>query len=275
MVRLRSKSCPPRLRLSGAGGDGATRPIRGPLGAPARPVAAGPGSPDPPQASVGSKTRSAVRRSSARNDRGRTQTAEHAGSRPHGHGDTEQTRDTDRHEPRAETQGEQRHTEARRHTEQQTDNTRRQQVDVVIAQGRNMVSDGVRMLTEEKVGRLAHRCPGLERAEVQFSEEHNPRIADRECCEVTIVGHGRIVRARASAPAPLGRRRPGGGEARAPARESQGTAPGGPHRSPPPGAQLRSRPPRAGANRLTTPGRRLPGAAGGPGRQPGAAGGRR
>jgi len=77
-------------------------------------------------------------------------------------------------------------------------------VDVVIAQGRNMVSDSVRMLTEEKVGRLAHRCPGLERAEVQFSEEHNPRISDRECCEVTIVGHGRIVRARASAPAPLG-----------------------------------------------------------------------
>ena len=77
-------------------------------------------------------------------------------------------------------------------------------MDVVIAQGRNMVSDGVRMLTEEKVGRLAHRCPGLERAEVQFFEEHNPRITDRECCEVTIVGHGRIVRARAAATGPRG-----------------------------------------------------------------------
>jgi putative sigma-54 modulation protein len=77
-------------------------------------------------------------------------------------------------------------------------------VDVVIAQGRNIVSDGVRMLAEEKVGRLGHLCPGLERAEVQFSEEHNPRIADRECCEVTIVGHGRILRARACAPLPLG-----------------------------------------------------------------------
>jgi ribosomal subunit interface protein len=76
-------------------------------------------------------------------------------------------------------------------------------VDVVIAQGRRIVSDDIRTLTEEKVGRLGHRCPGMERAEVQFFEEHNPRITDRECCEVTIVGHGRIVRARAAAPVPL------------------------------------------------------------------------
>ncbi len=76
-------------------------------------------------------------------------------------------------------------------------------MDVIIAQGRNIVSDDVRMLTEEKVGRLGHRCPGLERAEVQFSEEHNPRIADRQCCEVIITGHGRVVRARASAPGAL------------------------------------------------------------------------
>ena len=76
-------------------------------------------------------------------------------------------------------------------------------MDVVIAQGRKIVSDEVRALTEEKVGRLGHRCPGLERAEVHFSEEHNPRIADRECCEVIIDGHGRTIRARAAAPAPL------------------------------------------------------------------------
>lgn len=73
-------------------------------------------------------------------------------------------------------------------------------MNVVIAQGRNIVSDSVRMLTEEKVGRLGHRCPGLERAQVQFTEERNPRITDRECCEVTIEGHGRVIRARASAP---------------------------------------------------------------------------
>jgi ribosomal subunit interface protein len=76
-------------------------------------------------------------------------------------------------------------------------------VDVVIAYGRRIVSDEVRSLTEEKVGRLGHLCPGLERAEVHFSEERNPRIADREWCEVIIVGHGRTIRARAAAPVPL------------------------------------------------------------------------
>jgi putative sigma-54 modulation protein len=76
-------------------------------------------------------------------------------------------------------------------------------VDVVIAHGRRIVSDEVRALTEEKVGRLGHLCPGLERAEVRFSEEHNPRIADHECCEVIILGHGRSIRAHAAAPVPL------------------------------------------------------------------------
>jgi ribosomal subunit interface protein len=76
-------------------------------------------------------------------------------------------------------------------------------VDVIIAYGRRIVSDEVRALTEETVGRLGHLCPGLDRAEVHFSEEHNPRIADPECCEVIIVGHGRSVRARAFAPVPL------------------------------------------------------------------------
>jgi ribosome-associated translation inhibitor RaiA len=57
-------------------------------------------------------------------------------------------------------------------------------VDVVIANGRRIVPDGVRALVEEKVGRLGRYCPGLERAEVRFSEEHNPRIVDRENCEV-------------------------------------------------------------------------------------------
>ena len=76
-------------------------------------------------------------------------------------------------------------------------------MDVVIAYGRRIVSDEVRALTEEKVGRLGRLCPGLERAEVHFSEEHNPRIADRERCEVIIIGHGRTIRARAAAPVPL------------------------------------------------------------------------
>jgi ribosome hibernation promoting factor len=76
-------------------------------------------------------------------------------------------------------------------------------MDVVIAQGRRIVPDDVRNLTEEKVAKLGHRCPGLERAEVRFAEEHNPRIPDRECCEVVITGHGQTIRAHASGPTVL------------------------------------------------------------------------
>ena len=76
-------------------------------------------------------------------------------------------------------------------------------MNVVIANGRRIVPDEVRMLVEEKVGRLLRHCPGLERAEVHFSEEHNPRIPDCECCEVIMSGHGRVIRAHAAAPGPL------------------------------------------------------------------------
>jgi len=76
-------------------------------------------------------------------------------------------------------------------------------MDVVIAYGRRIVSDEVRALTTDKVAHLGRLCPGLERAEVQFFEEHNPRIADKECCEVAIFGHGRVIRARAAGPVPL------------------------------------------------------------------------
>jgi len=76
-------------------------------------------------------------------------------------------------------------------------------VDVVIAHGRRIVSDEVRALVEEKIGRLGRRCPGLDEAHVHFTEEHNPRIPDREQCEVVMSGHGRVIRAHAAAPDPL------------------------------------------------------------------------
>ncbi len=76
-------------------------------------------------------------------------------------------------------------------------------MNVVIAQGRSTVSDEVRTLTEEKMARLGRLCPGLDRTEVRFSEEHNPRIADRECCEVVISGRRHTFVARAAGPSPL------------------------------------------------------------------------
>jgi ribosomal subunit interface protein len=76
-------------------------------------------------------------------------------------------------------------------------------VDVVIAQGRRRISDAVRALTREKIERLGRLWPALDRAEVHFSEERNPRISEREHCEVVMSGHGQTIRARAAARGPL------------------------------------------------------------------------
>jgi ribosome hibernation promoting factor len=70
----------------------------------------------------------------------------------------------------------------------------------ISIQGRNVeVSDLLKATVEEKVTRLGRYLDSMERAEVRFLEERNPRIADKEVCEVTVVGHGHIVRARAAA----------------------------------------------------------------------------
>jgi putative sigma-54 modulation protein len=62
------------------------------------------------------------------------------------------------------------------------------------------VSERDRRLIEEKIDRLAKFLPGMDRAEVHFSEERNPRIPEKECCEVTLEGHGHHVRCKTTAP---------------------------------------------------------------------------
>ena len=62
------------------------------------------------------------------------------------------------------------------------------------------VPDDLRAAVEEKLERVARHLRGMEKAEVAFHEERNPRIADKEVCEVTLHGHGHIVRAKAAAP---------------------------------------------------------------------------
>ena len=74
----------------------------------------------------------------------------------------------------------------------------------VTVWGRNVeVPETVRAAAQEKVARLARLHDGWEQAEVHFSEERNPRIPDKEICEVTLRGHGHIVRAKAASPDPL------------------------------------------------------------------------
>lgn len=72
-------------------------------------------------------------------------------------------------------------------------------MDVAVSSGHLDIDEALRVATQEKVGRLARYLDGVERAEVRFTEEHNPRIADKEVCEVTIVAHGHVVRAKAAA----------------------------------------------------------------------------
>jgi ribosomal subunit interface protein len=61
------------------------------------------------------------------------------------------------------------------------------------------VSPALRAAADEKIGRLDRFLDGIERAEVHFSEERNPRIAAKEVCEVTLDGRGYHVRCRAAA----------------------------------------------------------------------------
>ena len=71
----------------------------------------------------------------------------------------------------------------------------------VSIRGRNYdVSDSLRNAAEEKLQRLARHLDGWSDAEVHFSEERNPRIAEKEVCEITLRGHGHVVRAKAASP---------------------------------------------------------------------------
>src|SRR5205814_4288290 len=61
------------------------------------------------------------------------------------------------------------------------------------------LTDALRASVTEKITKATRHLDGLDRAEVRFSEERNPRISEKEVCEVTIFGHGHIVRAKAAA----------------------------------------------------------------------------
>jgi len=73
-------------------------------------------------------------------------------------------------------------------------------VDITVSSRHTEVSDLLRESTVEKIGRLGRFLEGMDRAEVHFSEEHTRRVADKEVCEVTLVGHGHHVRCKVSAP---------------------------------------------------------------------------
>jgi putative sigma-54 modulation protein len=61
------------------------------------------------------------------------------------------------------------------------------------------LSDPDRAAAREKVLRLSRFLDGWDHADVHFSEEKNPRISAKEICEVTLRGHGHVIRAKAAA----------------------------------------------------------------------------
>jgi len=73
-------------------------------------------------------------------------------------------------------------------------------VQVSVSRRHTEVSDSLRLVAEEKIGRLDRFVDGLEHAEVHFWEHKNPRVADKEVCEVTIAGQGHHVRCKVQAP---------------------------------------------------------------------------
>ncbi len=71
---------------------------------------------------------------------------------------------------------------------------------VTISARHTEITPRLEEVINEKIGRLGRYVDGLDRAEVHFAEERNPRIADKEICEVTLEGHGHHVRCKVAAP---------------------------------------------------------------------------
>ena len=65
------------------------------------------------------------------------------------------------------------------------------------------VPDALRTAAQEKVTRLTRHLDGWDTAEVHFLEERNPRISEKEVCEVTLRGHGHVIRAKAASADPF------------------------------------------------------------------------
>jgi putative sigma-54 modulation protein len=69
-------------------------------------------------------------------------------------------------------------------------------VEITVSARNTEISPALREAVEEKLGRLSRKAYGLDRADVHFFEERNPRIAERETCEITLDGRGQLMHCR-------------------------------------------------------------------------------
>jgi ribosomal subunit interface protein len=72
-------------------------------------------------------------------------------------------------------------------------------LEITISSRHLELSDVLVSLTRRKLQRLSRLSHGFTHAEVHFSEERNPRIADRQVCEVVMDGRGKHIRCKVAA----------------------------------------------------------------------------
>ncbi len=75
-------------------------------------------------------------------------------------------------------------------------------MDVSISARHVRITPRLEEVIQEKIGGLDHYLDGLDHAEVHFDEARNPRISDKEFCEVVVQGHGHHLRCKVHAPDP-------------------------------------------------------------------------
>ncbi len=73
-------------------------------------------------------------------------------------------------------------------------------VDITISSRHADLSEALVASTRQKIAKLERFGSTIERADVHFYEEQNPRITDREVCEVWMDGHGQRLGCKVSAP---------------------------------------------------------------------------
>jgi len=76
-------------------------------------------------------------------------------------------------------------------------------VDITVSARHMDISPALKAAADQKFGRLSRFGEVIQRAEVHFIEEQNPRIAEKEVCEVMLVGGGHVLRCKVAAVDPF------------------------------------------------------------------------
>ncbi len=76
-------------------------------------------------------------------------------------------------------------------------------MDVSISARHVTITPRLEEVIHEKIGQLDRYLDGLDYAGVHFDEAQNPRITDKQYCEVVLHGHGHHLRCKVHAPDPF------------------------------------------------------------------------